>query len=477
MMWTDLLPLAADLVVVVGALSLLVADLVLPPGDKRVLSVGALATLVGALACTWLLDLSGPALGHTYVGDGVALWFKRAMYAAGIVAVLGGLGSVPQALSRRQGEYYELLLFSVLGMGLVAGAADLLLLVVGFELMGLPLYVLAALDRADRDGGEGALKLFLTGALSSVALLFGAAWLSGMAGSTSLADIAQHVVTQPTPVAALGGVMLLAGMGFKLGLVPFHMWVPDAYEGSTTPFVAFLSTAPKAGGAVAMLRVVAPGEGALLVAAAGLLMGLAALSILAGNLFAMNQQQAKRLLAYSGVAHVGLLVMALASGSQLGVASLQFYVVAYVFSNAGAFLVVHAVTRSGGDGTVAAFDGLATRHQGLAMTMLAFLLSLAGIPFMVGFWAKLFVFTAAWQAGWTWMVVLAALWSVVGLYVYLRVARAMFMQPPTSDAPVHADTGVWVALALCLAVVVGLGLMPGPVMEAMVAAAGTLASP
>ena len=470
-------PLAADLVLLLGMGTLLTVDLVLPPGDKRLLGWGALYTLAAALAATFLVDLTGEAVGGAYLGDPTAVMFKRIFFATGGLAILGALGEIGARFGRRQGEYWLLVLSSVLGMSLLAGARDILLLVVCFELMGIPLYVLAAWDKARPAAVEGALKLFLVGAVSSIILLFGLSLVCGLAGSTDIAEIAAHVSRQaesggPSPLLMLGLATSIAGVGFKLGVVPFHMWVPDTYEGATTPFVAFLGVAPKAGGVAALAQILLSEGGALLAWTAPMLIGLATATLIIGNTLALRQDNVKRLLGYSGVAHMGFVLMALATGTSNGLGLLLFYLVAYLFTNVGTFLVVHAVATSGGDDSVASFDGLGTRSSWLGMAMLLFLLSLAGIPFVVGFWAKLYVFYAAWQAGLEWLVVLGALLSVVALFYYLRVVRAIYMNPaPEGSAPITIDWGTNAAIGICLLAIVGMGVFPGPFVDASIAAA------
>lgn len=469
----NLRPIAADLTLLGGIFLLLLVDLAMPHGDKkRVMSWLALLALAGSAAVTFFVDLSGPSFGGAYHGDELALFFKRVFLVGGALAVLGSQALVASHFSRRQAEYYLLLLVSVFGMTLLGGTRDIILLLVCFELMSIPLYVLAAYQRQDALATEGALKLFLTGAVSSATMVFGFSLLFGVAGTTDLYMIASHVAANPSPAAALGITIALAGMGFKIGVFPFHMWVPDTYEGSTTPFVAFLASVPKAAGLVAIIQVLFAGDRSLLVGVTTLLIALAATTLVAGNLLALNQSNVKRLLGYSGVAHMGFLLMAIATGVAEGLATLMFYVVAYLFTTVGAFLVVHTVAACGGDDSLASFDGLGRRSGWLGMAMLVFLLSLAGIPFAVGFWAKLYVFVVAWAAGMEWLVVVAAVLSVLALFYYLRVARAMFMNEPPADAPaVKADFATNLGILLCLAAVVGAGLYPAPLVEAAQAAA------
>ena len=479
----DLAPLVLDLVLAIGALTLLCADLVWPVGEKQGLGAGTVALLVIVLVGSFLVPVEGMALGGTYVGDGFALFLKRVVYAGGALAGLAALFHGAEAWPRRQGEFYQLVLYSVLGMSLLAGARDLLLIAVTFELMGIPLYVLAAWMRDDRRGVEGALKLYLTGAVSSGVTLFGLSLLVGLSGTTDLGELAAFVATAPSPLLWAGAALTFAyatvflvmiAVGFKIGVVPFHMWVPDTYQGAPTPVVAFLAVAPKAAGLAVLTRVLLAGDGAVLAGVWEAVLVIAVITLLAGNLLALPQDDVKRLLGYSGVGHMGLLLVALLAGSTEAVATLLFYLAAYLFTTVGAFLVVHAVREGGGDDSVASFDGLGQRSGWLALAMLVFLLSLGGIPFVVGFWAKLYLFLAAWEAGLEGIVVLGALVSVVGLFYYLRVARAMYIQPAIDRRPIAVDPGTQLGIALCGVFVVGMGLWPGPFVALARAAAESL---
>ncbi len=473
-MLVDFQPLLPDLVLLVGALWLLILDLLMPHGRKRLMAGGAIVTLLAAAAATWLYDPIGTVWGGAYLGTGLAVFLKRLFYVGGAVAVLGARTHVNEAYARRQGEYYLTMLFSILGMSLLTGARDLILLVVAFELMSIPLYVLTAFPRDDKRATEGAVKLYLVGAASSATLLFGLSLLFGLAHDTSILAIATHVQAHPSPLALVGAAMVIGGLGFKIGIFPFHMWVPDAYEGGHTPFIVFLSALPKIAGFTVFIQLLLARNGALATMALAPLLVLSVTTLIAGNFLALRQSNVKRLLAFSGVSHVGFLMLALLTRSELGLGMLLFYGVGYVFTNMGAFLVVHAVKNGGGgDDSIASFDGLVRRNGWLAAAMLAFLLSLAGIPFMVGFWAKLFVFLAVWEAGFYGLVVFGASISVLALFYYLRVVRAMFMNPPANEAVIDVDPVTNTAIVLCLLAVVGIGLYPGPLYDAArVAAVG-----
>ncbi len=472
MSWLELVPLATQLILVVGALTMLVIDLLLPAGQKQVTAWGTLVVLLAALLSTWLLPQEGAAISGAYLGSPMALFLARVVLVAAILAVLGHAEYGERAYTGRQAEYYQLMLYSTVGMTMLGGVQDLILLVVAFELMGIPLYAMAGWRR-EAGSAEAAMKLYLVGAASSITTLYGASLLFGATGSTAIADIAAAMGSSPTPMLTLGAALAVAGMGFKIGVVPFHMWVPDTYQGAPTPFVVFLSIAPKVAGLAALVVVLLPGGAALLGGLHGLLLVLAAVTITVGTFMALPQSNIKRMLGFSGVAHMGFLLMALVTGSPEGLATLLFYLAGYLFTNAGVFLVVHAVETAGGDDSISAFDGLARHSWFLGMSMLLFVLSLAGIPFVVGFWAKVYVFMAAWQAGLAWLVILGALISVVGLFYYLKVARAMFMQPDpqqrSEPLPVAWPTRLGIVVALLF--VVGMGFVPWPFIDAARAAA------
>lgn len=463
----DLLPLALDLGLCAGIVLVLVADVLAGKRESRAPGYLAAATFAGLLVASFQMDLTGNAFGGAYVGDDWTLFFKRAFLAAGLVAVLGSIDHVAKRQPNRQGEYFLLVMFSVLGMTLLPGARDLILLIVCFELMGLPLFVLAAYAKtddpkgADRHAPEAALKLYLVGAVSTAITMFGLSLVYGMAGTTRIEAVAQ---AQATPLMLAGVMLVLAGMSFKIGIVPFHMWVPDTYQGASTPFVAFLSVAPKLAGFAAVATLFQHAFGQSRSEWQPMLVALSLVSMVLGNVLAVVQKNVKRLLAYSGIGHIGYMLMAFVAGPQ-GTSMLLFYFVAYLVTNIGAFQVVEAVEAQTGSSDIAAFEGLWKRSPTLAMTMLLFLLSLAGIPFVVGFWAKLYAFVAAWQSGLYLLVVVGAVLAVVGLFYYMQVARAMYMRKPTSDEPLRAAPLLAASLALCLAGVVMFGAWPGPLLD------------
>ncbi len=472
--WADFSPLAVDLALAVGILVVLIADLVGGPKSGRGIAYVCGLLLLGLLAGTFFLDLNGPSMSGAYVGDAWSTFFKRLFLASGALAILGSADHVARHTPHRQSEYHLLILFSVLGMSLLPGARDLILLVVCFELMGIPLFVLAAWAKTDDPHGvgknapEAALKLYLVGAASTAITLFGLSLIVGLSNTTSIDAL---VKTAPSPLWFVGGLMILAGMGFKIGAVPFHFWVPDTYQGSSTPFVAFLSVAPKLAGFAALAAILQRGLGAGLLHRP-MLVTLAVASILLGNLLAVAQTNVKRLLAFSGIAHIGFMLLAFLPSTAASTQMLLFYGGAYVVTNVGAFLIVEQIEDADGRADIDDFSGLIHRSPTLATAMLLFLLSLAGIPFVVGFWAKLYVFMAAWQAGLEWVVVLGAVMSVVGLFYYLQIARAIFMRPVKPGvARLESSPGVTLAIALCLSGVVVFGAFPDSLLDQAAAAA------
>ena len=297
-------------------------------------------------------------------------------------------------------------------------------------------------------------------------MAYGLSFVYGATRATDLGRVAQ-TFSPGQPLLLLGLLAVFAGFAFKIAAFPFHMWVPDTYEAAFTPFVAWLSVAPKAAGFVALFRVYFEGMGERAGAWIPIAAGLATLTIVGGNLMALPQQNTKRLLAYSGIAHIGYMLVGFAAASASGMAMVLFYLVAYVFGNMGAFLVVEAVARSERSESTAALRGLAQRSPLLALAMLLFLLSLGGIPFLAGFWAKLYVFWAAAAAGLYWLVLVGAVLTVVALFYYLVVAKRMYIEPPDASAGrIRPSATLALAVVLCALAVVALGVYPKPIVMA-----------
>jgi len=441
--------------------------------DKRRVGVVAAVGLVVLLGLSFRAEPGAVLFGGTFVQDELAIFSKRLFLLATLLGALGSLGLRAPTFARRAPEYYMLMLGSLLGMLVLASARELILLFVAFELMSIPLYVMSGFRKGEEESVEAALKIFLIGTVSSAFIAYGLSFVYGISKTTDLSGVAA-ALQDGHPLLLLGMTLTLGGLGFKIAAFPFHMWVPDTYEAASTPFVAWLSVAPKAAGFVVMFRLYLEGVGDPVLIWVPAAAGLAAITIIAGNLMAIPQQNVKRLLAYSGIAHIGYMLVGFAAVSADGVAMMLFYLVAYLFGNMGAFFVVEAVAQSDGSEAISAYRGLAQRSPVLALCMLLFLLSLGGIPFVAGFWAKLYVFWAAAERGMYWLVLVGAILTVVALFYYLLVAKRMYIDAPERRQPVPVSPFLAFSIFVCAAGVVGLGVYPKPLVLAALRAASGL---
>jgi NADH-quinone oxidoreductase subunit N len=447
--------------------------LFMPSADKRRVGVLAGIGLVLLFGLSWRVEGGTELFGGAFVQDELALFAKRLFILATLIGVLASLPLRAVAFARRATEYYLAILASLLGMLVLSSARDLVLLFVAFELMSIPLYYLAGFLKREPEAVEAALKFFLVGTVSSAVLAYGLSFMYGMAGTTDVRGMAR-TLSAGHPMMLLGMLLALGGLGFKIAAFPFHMWVPDTYEAASTPFVAWLSVAPKAAGFVVIFRLYLEGMGDRVLYWVPAAAGLATVTIIGGNLMALPQQNVKRLLAYSGVAHIGYMLVGFAAVSANGAAMMLFYLVAYLFGNMGAFLVVEAVAQAEGSESIAAYRGLAQRSPILALSMLLFLLSLGGIPFVAGFWAKFYVFWAAAEQGLYWLVLVGAVLTVVALFYYLLVAKGMYIDAPERRDPIPVAPLLSFCIFLCVLGVVIIGVYPKPLVGAALRAATPL---
>jgi NADH-quinone oxidoreductase subunit N len=366
----------------------------------------------------------------------------------------------------QHGEYYALVLLAVSGMILLVGSVDLVSVFLGIELMSIPIYVLAGFDRRKLRSNESALKYFLAGSFASALLLYGMALLYGTTGETSYAGIAAALQDGVSPLGVIGLGLLLVGFTFKISSVPFHQWTPDVYEGAPASVTAFMSVTVKTAAFVALVRLAQAAFGPLAGPLTDVLWVLAAATMIVGNLMAVIQDNVKRMLAYSSVAHAGFLLLGLVAGGAEGHQAVLFYLLSYVFLNLGAFAVVIALTHRGHDADrFEEYAGLAKRRPALAALMTLFMLGLAGIPGTAGFIAKYGVFMAAVRSDasprMVALVVIAALTSVVSVFYYLRLPRLMYMSEPGEAAGrLRLSSGEWAVLAVCAIAVIVLGIVP-----------------
>jgi len=479
---------------------------------QLVLSLAALAASLGLICGTWhttgLVDpWSGSIVTGTVLVDGPTHCWWAILFAFGLISMVafaerrlhGGAtaftpsaAAIPGSVAEQEAaaaklvhsEVFPLSLFSISGMALLVSANDLLVLFIGLEILSMPLYVLSGLARQRRLASqEAALKYFLLGCAASAILLFGVSFLFGYAGSFSYDQIA-HAVTFNTG----GDTMLLAGLGlvtvgllFKIGVVPFHMWMPDTYQGAPTPVTAFMSVCTKVAAVGGLLRLFYVGLGGIRWTWQPLLAAFAILTIVVGAIIAINQSDVKRVLAYSSIAHAGFILVpvagaltlqsGLAAGQAGSVASIMFYLVGYGLATIGAFMVISMVRAQGREATdLKAWAGIGRRHPFVGILMIFFLLSLAGIPLTAGFVGKLAAFTAAWQGGYWWLALVAVLGAVIAVYIYIRVLQVMFFRRPAEDATdvpdvVMAGPATWIVLIICAVGTIGLGIVPGPLLD------------
>jgi NADH-quinone oxidoreductase subunit N len=390
---------------------------------------------------------------------------------------------------RHPGEYLALILLATVGLMLLVGSEELLMIFIGLELLGLSLYVMAAFDKTDVRSAEAGLKYFLFGSTSSAFTLFGISLIYGMSGSTGLAAISDKLAAAPVqPLLGTGIVMTLIGFAFKIAAAPFHLWAPDAYQGAPIPSAAFIASGSKVASFVVLGKIVLVGFGpvhgnagwhAMVAGWSPVLAVLAALSILIGNLVALAQTNVRRLLAYSAVAHAGYTLLGLVAGSRDGFSATLFYATVYAITLVGAFGVVAVVRSETGSDDLKNFSGLAGRAPLLAGCMAVFMLSLAGIPPLAGFFGKFYLFSAALRAGGNygllWLVALALVGSFVSLYYYLIVLKAIFVEEPsltTSSSPDRSSPDLLqqITVAVLATAILLLGLMPDTLAARILAA-------
>jgi NADH-quinone oxidoreductase subunit N len=490
-MGTNLAGIAPELALSGTILVLLIADLFLRahPSRKVVSSILALAGIAAAAAGFALLPLDTPQtlFSGMIAVDGTAVFFKGLFLAAASLGVVFGAVSdeVPEG---RAAEYQVMLLSLTLGMSLFAASRNLLMIYLSLELVSLPSYVLAGFRRGDKASSEAALKYVVFGAAASGMTLYGFSLLYGMAGTLDLAGIGNAVVARTAEAGIAGRLGLLvacllsfAGFGYKVAAVPFHMWCPDVYQGAPTPFVAFLSVGPKAAGLAALMRFlyVGFGGGATSIGAfpwAEVLGIIAIATMTIGNLVAVHQDNVKRLLAYSSIAHAGYLLMGVAVGTAAATRAVMLYLPIYLLMNMGAFLAVQVVRDRSGSEDISAWRGLGSRSPVLAALMAIFLFSLTGVPPFAGFIGKFYVFAAVLETGRTFFYAVAlvgVLNSVVSLFFYARIVRAMYLDKAADGAaPMPAGRGYAGLLALLAVPTLVLGVWWTPLADVVGALGG-----
>ncbi len=451
-----------EILLAVLSLLLLLADLWTPSSyGKGLFHVGILcaALTLGMIGITYsdpALQAGGGSSGSLWVLDPLSVFFKIIVLVTTILALLLTLDYATESRTHL-GSFAALVMLATTGMMLLVSAVDLLLIFLSLELISISSFILAGFERKSLKSNEGAIKYFLIGAFSSALMLYGISLFYGTTGTTNLTALK----APGGPVFLLSVLLLTVGFGFKASLAPFHLWVPDAYEGAPTPVTAYLSIAPKVAALAVMLRVflvLIPVGGLELTA---LFSFLAMLTMTVGNLTAIFQTNVKRLLAYSSIAQAGYMLIGFVAGGKTGMEGLLLYCLVYVFMNIGAFAVAILIGNEDSY-ELEAYDGLATRNLPVALLMSFFLLSLAGIPPMAGFIAKFYVFAAAMKEKLYLLAAVGVLNSVVSVYYYLRITYHMFFKPARKAQPVPASLYLYSGLALAAAAIFLIGLYPDP---------------
>jgi NADH-quinone oxidoreductase subunit N len=479
--------LVPELFLFVWALIVLLVDLF---SKKRTASVPAYFSMFGLVVTGFLMVLyqyeGGSIWNEMFAADRFAFFFKIVFLGSAFFAIGSSFG-VAGRMTHHRGEYFSLILFSTVGMMFLASAKELITLYIGLELTTIPLFVLAAYLKTNRGSAEAGLKYMIIGAASSALLLYGLSIIYGFTGTTYLRQVTINLSIYYIAYGGIGAafnvalMMIIAGLVFKLAIVPFHMWAPDVYEGAPTPITAFLSVASKAAGLAAIVRIfdgmfiafatdiMAPNDWGNMLAL------LAALTMIVGNVIAIRQTNIKRLLAYSSIAQAGYILIGVVAATPMGVASVSFYIFAYMFANMGAFAIIAIFADRTGSEQISDYAGFAKSSPVLAAAMAVFLLSLTGIPPLAGFLAKYYIFAAAIQAGYTWLVILAVLTTVIALYYYANVIRLMYLSQETNPHHIIPSFPAGLVVGLTLAGVFIFGIIPQSILELALSAASSFA--
>ncbi len=460
----DIAPVVPEIVMACLALVVMMMDLLV----KRK-GITALFSIITAIVVGFtLMNSSGPAFSGMFISDGYSFFFKLIFLISLVLSVLISIKYI-KIEKVDFGEYYSLMLFSTLGMMIMASAGDIIVLFLGLELMALSLYVLAGFLRHETKSNEASLKYFLLGAFASAFLLYGTSMIYGLTGTTNLKAIAQFLAAKGgshDPAIMLSVMLFLAAFGFKVAAAPFHMWAPDVYEGAPTSITAFMSVGPKAAGFAVFGRVFLLAFGDLQVDWAGVVIPIAILTMAVGNIIAISQMNIKRMLAYSSIAHAGYALIGIVVGGPNGIASMMNYLFIYAFMNIGAFAIVIMLRTEGFKGEmISDYEGLAKCHPLAAALMLIFMFSLTGIPPTAGFVGKFYLFMAAVNAGYTWLAIVAVVFSAISAYFYLRIVMLMYMKEPEAEIALSTSASTGLALAVTAVAVILIGVFPSGVIE------------
>ncbi len=445
-------------------------EAVMDDDNKGIFAPLSIAGLAAAIFASMVAYLNpGPAFQNMLQVDGFATFFRILVMGVGILAILSSSGYLRREASKG-GEFYALILFSIVGQSIMASANELIMIFIGLEISSISSYILAGYLRDDSRNNESALKYFLLGSFATAFLLYGVAWIYGSTGSTNLMEIRRVLLTggQPIALVSTAAALIFVGLAFKISAVPFQSWAPDVYQGAPAPVSGFLSVGPKAAAFAILLRIFMTAFGPIASSWTPFIWGVALASMIVGNFAAILQSNVKRLLAYSSIAHAGYILVAVTANSGAGSAAAMFYLAAYAFTNLGAFAVVTYFSRKGEQFVkVDDFAGLAQRQPAMAAMMTIFMLSLIGVPLTGGFFGKFYIFKAALDSNLVWLTVLGLLNSAVAAYYYLRILVVMYFREPGEAAENIPPAGAALQIAVYAAALgtVLLGIFPSTVLD------------
>ncbi|MBL8448408.1 MAG: NADH-quinone oxidoreductase subunit NuoN [Dechloromonas sp.] len=476
----DLLPAAPELFLAAMASILLLVDLLVKDRRRTLTFALTQLTLVGCFVIQY--GVASPQVMYTFsnmfVADLMGTLLKLFLYVTVIVVLFYSRGYILERESMNKGEYYILALFATLGMMVMISANHFVTIYLGLELLSLSLYAMVAMNRDSVVSSEAAMKYFVLGALASGMLLYGMSMIYGATGTLEITGIGERLAHGGAnkTVLVFGLVFLVAGLAFKLGVVPFHMWIPDVYHGAPTAVTLFIGSAPKLAAFAITIRLLVNGLLALALDWQAMLIILAVLSMAIGNLAAIAQTNLKRMLAYSAISHMGFMLLGIVSGVVGGridpnlvlnaYSSSMFYVLAYVLMSAGSFGMILLLARAGFEAdNLEDFKGLNKRSPWFAGMMLMLMFSMAGIPFFVGFFAKFAVLQAVVISGYIWLAIVAVAFSLIGAFYYLRVVKLMYFDAPKDDSPLSAPLDTRILVSVNALVVALLGLFPGDLVQ------------
>lgn len=460
----DIRAIVPELTLICAGLIIMLLDLLFKKKDVVALA-GIAGTLLSLFATYKLYAIAEPqaVFSHMFMLDGYSNFFKVIFYLNLILTICISMKYM-RIEKASFGEYYALLLFSTSGMMIMASAADLIVLYLGLELMALSTYILAGLMRRQPRSNEAAIKYFFLGAFSSAFLLYGISLTYGMTGSTNLKDIAFAIHTSgisDNPIMYLGLIFIIVAFSFKVALAPFHMWAPDVYEGSPTSVTAFMSVGPKAAGFAVMGRVLFGAFSDMQVEWSAILVPLAIITMATGSIIALSQTNIKRMLAYSSIAHAGYMLLGIITGTPEGLTATVNYLMIYTFMNIGAFAIVIMLRSEGFQGeNIDDYKGLARSHPVAAALMLLFMFSLTGIPPTAGFIGKFYVFMELIGSGYTYLAVIAAIFSAISAFFYLRIVVYMYMKDAEQEVVLTQSPAMSIALAVTSVMVLVIGIFP-----------------